>query len=98
MLILSGAAREVLQVRRGAQGRSGFGHSLAFVGDVDADGATDVSVGYERQACTEVGSGESGEVHLRFSRNHTDIHAFGDCDGDDHSDVLLAHSGGLGVR
>lgn len=81
-------------------GESGFGWSLAALGDFDGDGAADFVTGSQRsqsgcchfyQGTTRVCSGTDGESLFQFGSNTNGRYQdAGDWNGDGHSDYLVS--------
>lgn len=89
ILILSGKTQDVLTTWRGPKERSGFGHMLRAIQDVDGDGVDDVLVGFEFWSRTELRSGKDGAVLHTIDRAWSDVIPFGDFDGDGAGDLLV---------
>lgn len=89
ILVLSGKSQGVLATWSGPKERSGFGHTLRAIQDVNGDGVDDVLVGFEFWSRTELRSGKDGGLLHAIDRAWNEVIPFGDFDGDGAGDLLV---------
>ena len=105
--IYSGATGKPLRRIPGFAAWSGFGWSIAPLGDLDRDGSPDFAVGadwenhgkWDRAGCVRVFSGRDGQVlHTHYGSGPKRLFGFaiapaGDVDRDGHLDLAVHSSG-----